>query len=181
MSGGGVYIVAGRMGCGKTTFVKALMQSTDCFKAAYALVKCDYDEVTQFKDYEYFLHLMNSKTDSIFVIDEAYTCLPDALQVRTKPLDRMLAEILVNSRKYNNLIFIVFHNLQQMKKWLPAYTNYFVRFNTQDQISYQLARFKSYSGMRYSLVNKPSFEPFIYSADCQVPVQGKHYHLIKMQ
>ena len=80
-----------------------------------------------------------------------------------KPDDahNLLADFLVSSRKMNRFVFIILHSLSQVpSEWLLPYLDYFVRFNTNDQLQYQIKRFSSYPEIANNLIEKPTLTKY---------------------
>lgn len=163
MSAGKVNILTGGMGMGKTTYIKEnFLKITKRKKYVFARVKNDYDDVENvqcFTDFEKFMSLVFNVTDSVVVIDEAYTVLPKELNVKRK-IDEMIAVFLVNSRKLNNFVFILNHSLKQTYLWELDYTDTFIRFNTNDLIQHQRNRFISFPPVTDSLEAYPKMNKF---------------------
>lgn len=169
MSDGKVNCLVGDMGSGKTTFVtKNFCEKTKREILCYLRVRSDFPikRAKVFTNFMDFIATANTKTNCIFFIDEAFTCLPKRLNIRPdKPdkIDNQLADFLVNARKLNNFVFIVYHSLNQVPTdWLISYLDYFVRFRTNDLMQYQFNRFSSFPNIIRSLQEKNITENFVY-------------------
>ncbi len=162
---GKVIAIAGAMGEGKTTFIKTRFAS-NCKKImAYLRITDDFDDIkaTVFTNFGEFIKVGNKKKDILLLIDEAFTCLPKNLNIKIgKPEDlhNLLADLLVNARKLNRFIVIIFHSLSQIPLWLVPYLDYLIRFNTNDQLQYQAQRFQSFPIIAENLKYKPRLEKF---------------------
>lgn len=160
-----VVIVVGEMGMGKTTYIKEnFLNRTKKKKIVYALVQKDFGKVDEFhNNIKSFVSSVVLKHDTINVVDEAKTAFghkePDVN--RKDQHDRNLVVWLENSRKFNNAIIISFKMLRDIPLWLLGYCNYFVRFNTMDQIQFQVQRFKSFPNITDSLENNPVLEKYV--------------------
>lgn len=162
---GKVICISGELGAGKTTYIKkfaakAKAKQTVC----YLRISDDWNDknIITFTNFETFLKYANNQTNTLFIIDEAFTCLPKKLNIKMgKPNDinNLLADFLVNCRKLNNFIFIIYHSLSQIPtEWLLPYLHYFVRFNTTDLMQYQISRFKSFPNISESLIKHTKLE-----------------------
>ena len=80
-------------------------------------------------------------------------------------MNNKLADFLVNCRKLNNFIFIIFHSLSQIpSEWLIPYLDYLIRYKTNDLLQYQISRFKSFANIVRNLIEVktvPDFKPII--------------------
>lgn len=165
MSNGKVICLVGETGSGKTTYVKEWVSKSKKELIAYCRIREDIGMkgkiYTNFLD---FIEEANTKKDSHIFIDEAFTCLPKRLNIKPdKPenIHNQIADFLVNSRKLNNFVWILYHSLSQVPTdWIIPYLNYFVRFQTNDQLNYQLTRFSSFPNITNSLINYPTIDKF---------------------
>ncbi|MGZ3883553.1 MAG: ATP-binding protein, partial [Bacteroidia bacterium] len=164
MSNGKIVAVVGCTGEGKTTFVKKFSGGTNKKVYCYLRIESDFiDSNTKvFTNFMDFLKEAHTKSNCVFIIDEAVTCLPKKLSVRMdKPNSphNMLSDFLVNARKSNNFVFIIMHALAQVPTdWLIPYLDYFVRFNTNDMMQYQLQRFREFPEIVNNLITVPKVE-----------------------
>lgn len=141
---GKVNTLVGETGAGKGSFVKGKLKISKRKKYAYVRIKKDFpDDVEQFTDFDLFLEKINTVKDSIIIIDEAFTILPNKIN-QNKKRDRDLITFLVNARKLNNFVFIIYHAFNQVPIWVISYSDFFIRFNTNDQLQFQRNRFLSY-------------------------------------
>jgi hypothetical protein len=164
---GKINCMVGETGSGKTTRIKKYSQKAgDRETLIYLRMKDDFTgkNIKKFTNFPLFLKAANKKKDAIILIDEAFTCLPKKLNIRMdKPekIDNQLADFLVNARKFNNLVFINFHALQQVPtEWLIPYLDYFFRFTTNDLLQYQIQRFKSFPNIANNLRDFPKVEKY---------------------
>lgn len=157
---GKVNALVGDLGAGKTTYIRNFVEKCKGRNVlCYLRIGSDF-HIPGAKIYTDFLEFIKAAikaVDSILIIDEAYTCLPKKLNIKLgKPSDphNMLADILVNSRKLNNFIFIIFHSLSQIPtEWLVPYLDYIIRFITNDMLNVQAVRFKSFPSIVNNLLN----------------------------
>jgi hypothetical protein len=163
---GKVICIAGELGAGKTTYIKKMAKKVKSKQIiCYLRISDDWedDSVSTYTNFESFLRFANCQRNTLFIIDEAFTCLPKKLVVKMgKPnnIHNQLADFLVNCRKLNNFIFIIYHSISQIPtEWLLPYLHYFVRFNTTDLMQYQIARFKSFPNIADNLVKVTKVDP----------------------
>lgn len=151
-----IYIVVGEMGMGKSTHIKKRFLSKTKRKiSCYNLIANDFEGLPCVNDFESFIDEGVFDSNTLFVVDEASTAIPLEKPNPKKEFGRKLLTWLVNSRKCNNPVFFVFHSLKEIPVWLLMYSNYFIRFNTLDQIDVQKRRFKSYQNIVDSLNDFP--------------------------
>jgi hypothetical protein len=164
---GKVIGIVGELGAGKTSFIKKFASKLKTKQTVcYLRISDDWndDNVSTYTNFADFLRFANSQTNTLFIIDEAFTCLPKKLNVKMdKPNDlhNLLADFLVNCRKLNNFIFIIYHALAQVPtEWLIPYLDYLVRFKTNDLMQYQIQRFKSFTNIVQSLIEHNTVEKY---------------------
>lgn len=169
MSNGKIIAVVGGTNEGKTTFIKNRFAS-QCKKKnilCYARMRTDFSEDKNIKvltNFMTFIDEANGENDTLCIIDEAFTCLPKTLHVKmdnpNHPHNK-LSDFLVNSRKANRFVIIIYHAWQQIpSEWLIPYLDYVVRFNTNDQMQYQVQRFKSFPNIANNLMEVPVIEKY---------------------
>jgi hypothetical protein len=170
---GKVICLAGTTDEGKTTYIKKFSsklktKNTVC----YLRISDDWNDpsIKTFTNFRKFIEYANTQKDTLFIIDEAFTCLPEKLVINPdKPnkIDNLISDFLVNARKLNNFVFIIFHAVAQIpSKWVVPYLDYLVRFATNDLWQYQIARFKSFPNIVKSFTDFPNvkrFEPIVLS------------------
>ncbi len=163
---GKVICLAGELGAGKTTYIKKYASKVKSKQIiCYLRISDDWEDenVSTYTNFVEFLKFANAQRNTLFIIDEAFTCLPKELRVKMgKPNDihNQLADFLVNCRKLNNFIFIIYHAISQIPtEWLLPYLHYFVRFNTTDLMQYQINRFRSFPLIAENLIKVTKVEP----------------------
>lgn len=164
---GKVICLVGEMGSGKTSYIKKYAAKVKGKNiCCYLRVSDDWNDkkVLKFTNFVEFVKYANTQTNTVFIIDEAFTCLPKKLNIKmNKPNDinNLLADLLVNCRKLNNFIFIIYHSLSQIPtEWLIPYLHYLVRFKTNDLLQYQINRFRSFASIVASLIQFPTLEKY---------------------
>lgn len=158
-----VVIIVGEMGMGKTTYIKSFLNRTKKKKIIYALIQKDFGKVSNFHtNIRSFVSQCVLEKDSINVVDEAKTAFShnDPNPNRKDNHERNLLVWLENSRKCNNAILISFKMLRDIPLWLLGYCNFFVRFQTNDQINIQARRFDSFPNIVKSLNDYPVIKKF---------------------
>lgn len=167
MSNGKVIIIVGEMGSGKTTYIKNFSSRLkDKQTLIYLRLKDDYEgkKVKKFTNFMDFINQAKKSKDTLLLIDEAFTCLPKQLTIKmnnpSHPHNK-LADMLVNTRKMNNFLFIILHSLKQIPtEWLLDYCDYLVRFNTKDKLQYQINRFETFPNIVESLEKIPKLPKY---------------------
>lgn len=164
---GKVIGIVGEMGSGKTSYIKNFAKKLKTKNiVCYLRISDDWkdESVKTFTNFVEFIKYANTQTNTLFIIDEAFTCLPKKLNIKmNKPNDinNLLADFLVNCRKLNNFIFIIYHSLSQIPtEWLIPYLNYLVRFKTNDLMQFQINRFKSFANIVDNLIRFKTIEKY---------------------
>lgn len=148
---GKVNCLIGDTGTGKTTLIKQYARKAGVKEIhCYARINSDFKEqgAKVYTNFGEFLRVVSRKKDSFIIIDEAVTCLPKKLNIKMdKPNDlhNIVSDMLVNARKMNNFVFIVYHSFSQvLTEWLIPYLHYMIVFRTNDLLQYQARRFQSF-------------------------------------
>ncbi len=169
MANGFVAIVMGFFGSGKTTMIKRDFLSKVQDKnriLCYALVKKDLGDYTYIMNKYKFIDIAYKRVNTLFIIDEAKTFFPkddpDPDDLHHDSHNLKMIKWFINARKFNNVILIVYHGLRELPLWLLMYSFWFFRFNTNDQINYQLTRFGSYPTIVESLTKYPKIDLYDY-------------------
>lgn len=157
-------ILVGASGMGKTTEIKRHIAKSKKTKLGYALISQDFEGVIPIeRDFKTFVDKAVKMKNTMFIIDEASTALPNEQPDATKnTFERNLKIFFLNSRKCNNVVFIVYHTMREVPVWLIAYANYFLRFNTSDQLQHQLTRFQSFPTIVKSIQENPIIPKYEY-------------------
>ena len=169
MSKGKVNCLVGHTKTGKTTFIKEKFCNKVDNKEilAYVRIRDDFniEGAKVYNNFEEFLRLVSKKKDSLIIIDEAWTALPQTINVsmgKPNKLDNILADFLVNAPKMNNFVFIIYHSFSQIpSKWLIPYLDFLIAFKTNDMYNVQIRRFTSYPEIARYLSGKPITENYI--------------------
>jgi hypothetical protein len=169
VSAGKIAAIVGVTGAGKTSFIKDnfASQCTNKKILIYATVRSDFDDFPNaivFTNFSDFLDAALKEKDALCIIDEAFSCLPDKLNIKPdkpKNIHNKIARFLTDSRKLNRFVIIIFHALAQVPtQWLLHYLDYFIRFTTQDLLQYQIQRFKSFPNIVQNLIKFPVLPKF---------------------
>ncbi len=154
---GKVVIIVGAKGYGKSSYLKKnFLTVSKKEKLCYALMKQDLGNYKYEGDFRRYVEIGVTKKDTLFVIDEAKTAIPKKEPTPADDeWDKKFVTWFLNSRKCNNMIFIVFHGWREIPLWLLMYIDYVVRFDTKDQLNVQKTRFSSFDDIVESFnVNK---------------------------
>ena len=161
-----ISCIVGDFGMGKTTLLKSFIKKAEIHgkdRLAYAVIKKDMGNVEYEGSVLNYVNIATRKKDTLFLIDEASTFLP---KKQPEPLKRKfdddLIKWLINARKCNNMVFFVFHALEEVPHWLIKYLTYFIRFNTQDMLKFQKMRFSDFPKIVQSLTENPSIPKYEY-------------------
>jgi adenylate kinase family enzyme len=122
------FIIVGGTGAGKTTFVKKSLDKVD--KRSIML----YDINAEYKDYfekpllniEDFAEKASHIENAVIVFEEA------TIFFSNRSSNDYVREILVRKRHTKNVIFLVFHSLRTIPRYIYDLCNYVVLFKTND-------------------------------------------------
>ncbi len=153
-----VTVVIGDFGTGKTTYLKEkFLKHSKKKKLVYALISKDFGGIPTFRNFKMYMNEASKMSDSVFIVDESATALPRKEPDPTKnPFNYQLLCWFLNARKCNNSLFLVFHTMREVPIWLIAYSDYFIRFRTNDLMQHQIMRFSSFPNVVKSLEKPPT-------------------------
>jgi hypothetical protein len=159
-----VIILAGDFGAGKTTYAKKnFIEPAKQRVLAYALLKKDLPGVPTTTDFVGFVTNAVKLNNTTFFIDEASTAFPDEKpDARRSTFNRNMLVWLLNARKFNNILIIVYHDMGEIPLWLVKKSDYFVRFRTNDLLQYQISRFSSFPNIVKNLKDHPTMPDYKY-------------------
>lgn len=161
----GVYLIAGDFGTGKTTFLKSYIEPAAKAKKeilVYCLMSKDFGTYPTIRNKKQYVDTAVTKANCLFLVDEAKTFFPGDDPDPEKPHGYKMIKWLLNARKANNPIFIVYHTLRELPLWLVGYADYLIRFRTNDLLQYQCNRFQSFPPIVKSLTESPTLPNFEY-------------------
>lgn len=130
MIGGKAVIVVASTGMGKTTLVKNYLQqvSKECLWL--------YDVNNEYTDFlvpDYKLPKFDMFCEKAANLKQAVIVFEEAtIFLSNKGSNRILVDILVRKRHTNNLVFLVFHSLRSVPKYLLDLCNYLILLKTND-------------------------------------------------
>lgn len=174
---GKVIVLAGDMGCGKTSLI-ALDYFAKTNRKKYRFVRrsatlqnnptpiqkrifSELQKSKEYKDFIPFINKMITETNSIITIDEAFSVVPKQINVKNEE-DEKLMTLLVNTREANNFLFFIYHTLRDIPIWLIGYADYFIRYRTNDLFQFQRNRFMSFPEIVKSIDENNITENFVY-------------------
>lgn len=160
-----INIIVGDFGAGKTTMLKTrFISKSKKEKLIYAVMRNDFGKDVPYEsDMKKYIDYAVKKANHLFIVDEASTFIPrEQPDAAKKDFDKKLITFFVNARKSNNLVFLVFHALEEVPKWLIKYCDTFLRFRTNDMLQYQITRFGSFPNIVKSLKEIPTMQNFEY-------------------
>lgn len=156
-----VYLVIGEMGMGKSTHVKErFMDKWKREIMAYNLIADDFEGIPCIHDFDEYLDEAVYKSNTLMIVDEASTCIPEKKPNPRKPFGKKILTWFVNSRKCNNPVFIIYHSYKDVPLWVLMYSNFMIRFNTMDMLDIQKRRFRSYPKVVESFEDFPTIPKF---------------------
>lgn len=123
-----VFAIVGARGTGKTTFVKERLKNVNKNRIMIYDVNAEYTEFYPypFEDFQKFMQRTKDATNSILVYEEA------TIFFNNRGKDATMTNILVRSRHTKNVIFLNFHSLRSLPKYILDLINYIVLFKTND-------------------------------------------------
>lgn len=151
-----IVCIVGGMGVGKTTLVKnEFLSKCKKDKIIFCLIPDDFSDYSSYVicEYEDFILRCNKVKDTLIIIDEAKAVIPYKEPNVEKKIHKQLMNFLLNSRKLNNFVIFVYHSLRDVPIWLLTYTNFFLRFKTNDLMQIQKMRFASFPLIVESIEN----------------------------
>lgn len=132
-------IIVGATGTGKTTFVKERLKNVHSTALHLYDINKEYGDFYKqpFTSFEKFTTAAQKKTDSVLVFEEATIFLSN------RSSNDGLRDILVRKRHANNTIFLVFHSLRTIPRYIFDLSNYVVLFKTNDSETLVQQRFEN--------------------------------------
>lgn len=130
MLGGKAVIVVGGTGMGKTTLNKNYLRQVS--KECLWLYDVN-NEYSEFLPPNYLLPKFDSFCDKAACLSNAVIVFEEAtIFLSNKGSNRILIDILVRKRHTSNLIFLVFHSLRSVPKYLLDLCNILILLKTND-------------------------------------------------
>ena len=124
---GSVVIVVGRMGEGKTPFIKALINTSGFRNVAIFDKRAEYPaNYTLFFYFTIFKGWLTKFKGTFIVVEEA-TCLLSAFK------DMELEDLITGVQHNKNILLLTFHSLLDIPPYILRKSNYVVLFNTNDE------------------------------------------------
>ncbi|MDE2025568.1 MAG: hypothetical protein KGJ07_03675 [Patescibacteria group bacterium] len=165
-----VVIICGIPGMGKTTYVRNHIESSSREAIAYTTKPQDYDDLRMKEIYgpgrfNDFVRDANHMANTLMVIDEGEIVIPEDVKAKYSAKgykENPLLMLFANCREYKNFIYLILHDLRDMRPWLFKYTDFLIRFRTRDQFNVQDNRFDSFPVLKKNLTNHRFIAPHKY-------------------
>jgi GTPase SAR1 family protein len=122
-------IIVGATETGKTTFIKSMLKKVPDKQAFFIYdVNNEYSEFFPYPliDTEEFLEKARYIKKGVFVFEEA------TIYLSNRSSDENLRSILVRKRHDLNTIFLVFHSMRSVPRYIYELSNYIIIFKTND-------------------------------------------------
>jgi predicted AAA+ superfamily ATPase len=123
------HIITGAKGVGKTTFIKSLIKKV---KSNHCLLIYDINNEYAdlypypFEDFEDFTFKATQVKNAVIIFEEA------TIFLNNKGSNNDLKKILVRSRHTNNTVFLIFHSVRSIPRYIYELANYITIFRTND-------------------------------------------------
>jgi hypothetical protein len=133
-------LIVGATGTGKTTEVKRLLSKVANKNAIFIYdVNNEYKDFYpyEFIDFSEFIEQMTRVKKGVMVFEESTIFLSN------RNCNRLLVDILVRKRHTGNYIFLCFHSLRSLPKYVLDLCNYITLFHTNDSIGFVDSTFKN--------------------------------------
>lgn len=136
---GKVIIIVGGRGTGKTTYLRHKLEMV------HPKARMVYDVAGHYTDlyphpmleFEVFKEKTTQIERAVVVYEEA------SIYFSNRGDDRMLKDLLVKSRYRNNIIFLVYHSLRMVPRYIFDLSNNIVLFKTNDNLKRIETKFES--------------------------------------
>lgn len=166
--GGKSFIIVGATGMGKTTFTKNALKKLHKDSILLYDVNNEYKDIypKPFIKFEKFCELSERVSNAVIVFEEATIFLD------SRGNNFSLKDVLVRKRHTNNTIFLVFHSLRLVPRYIFDLSNYVVLHKTNDSESLVSSKFEN------ELLTKAFLE--VKNAPMKVAENGKKYSPCKI-
>jgi len=134
------HLIIGATGTGKTTKVKEYLKTIPNKKAIFIYdINNEYREFYpyKFEDFEVFIERMTRVKKGVMVFEESTIFLSN------RTCNRQLVDILVRKRHTGNYIFMNFHSLRSLPKYVLDLCKYVTLFHTNDSVSFVESTFRN--------------------------------------
>jgi DNA helicase HerA-like ATPase len=137
--GGKAFIIVGGTGMGKTTFTKKCLEKVNPKARLVYDVNNEYRELINYPlmKFDEFCNL-TTRTKNAFIVYEEATIF-----LNNRSSNSLLIDILVRKRHTNNTIFLVFHSLRSVPRYIFDLCNYCVLHKTNDNENLVENRFEN--------------------------------------
>lgn len=134
------HLIIGATGTGKTTKVKEYLNKIPHKGSIFIYdINNEYRDFYpyKFEDFGVFIERMSRVKKGVMVFEEATIFLSN------RSCNRILVDILVRKRHTNNYIFMNFHSLRSVPKYLLDLCKYVTLFKTNDSLSFVESTFRN--------------------------------------
>jgi ABC-type multidrug transport system ATPase subunit len=136
---GKAFLIVGGTGSGKTTFTKKALAKVHPNARFIYDVNNEYKEFFDYplKDFDEFIYIASTLKNAFIVFEEA------TIFLNNKSSNKILIDILVRKRHTNNTIFLVFHSLRSIPRYVFDLSNILVLHKTNDNENFVEKRFEN--------------------------------------
>jgi hypothetical protein len=123
------HIIVGATDTGKSYFVKSTLKKVPSYESLLIYdVNNEYSEFMEdpFEDFETFANNATKVERAIIVFEEA------TIFLNNRSCNRSLNEILVRKKHTKNFVFLVFHSVRSIPRYVYELSNYITIFKTND-------------------------------------------------
>jgi hypothetical protein len=134
------HLIVGATGTGKTTEVKRLLKKVPNKKALFIYdVNNEYSNFYpyEFIDFEEFMEQMTRVKKGVMIFEESTIFLSN------RSCNRQLVDLLVRKRHTGNYVFLCFHSLRSLPKYILDLCNFITLFHTNDSEGFIDATFRN--------------------------------------
>jgi uridine kinase len=127
------FVIFGKSGCGKTTFVNQLIKKIDSQKV-YAIdfkEQLNHEKIQRLISVDELVNIAKKEKNAVFVIDDATGILRKGNYSYLQEMQYLLS----TRRHDNNYYIFVFHSIYYFNNMLEPLVDFFVFFDVSEKIS----------------------------------------------
>jgi len=127
------FVIFGKSGCGKTTFVNQLIKKIDSQKV-YAIdfkEQLNHEKIQRLISVDELVNIAKKEKNAVFVIDDATGILRKGNYSYLQEMQYLLS----TRRHDNNYYIFVFHSIYYFNNMLEPLIDFFVFFDVSEKIS----------------------------------------------